>query len=313
MPKKWRHWLDASPAPRPQSRTLEFIGVDEDRPASRWKALFDETWPEYERWWLAHEANGRPTRAQAEAALSEHMPELVPDRTTGWLSSRARRHRRRDADPVEPARRSSWRARRSWSPTGHRRAGAEPKLRLRPAPVRGDRLPQPLGVAAGDGDRRLPVGIRSRRQRSRPRGLTDLRRAARGRRRLRCAARDPLPARGVRRRAAGIEVLRDCPISCRTTSPWATGTARSRPSRRARPAGAGDRAVRGDQPPRDGRVARARRLGEQHGSGSSYLQKLHAGALDADGLVAAMVVAAAPRPPLGRGLRRPSTPPRTGR
>ncbi len=78
IPKQWRHWLDASPAPRPQTRTLRFIGVDEDLPDVRWKALFDETWPEYRRWWLAHDGEGRPTREQAEAALSEHMPELVP-------------------------------------------------------------------------------------------------------------------------------------------------------------------------------------------------------------------------------------------
>jgi predicted choloylglycine hydrolase len=78
IPKQWRHWLDASPAPRPQGRTLRFIAVDEDRPAERWQALFDETWPEYRRWWLANGGNGRPDREQAEAALHEHMPELVP-------------------------------------------------------------------------------------------------------------------------------------------------------------------------------------------------------------------------------------------
>lgn len=78
IPKQWRHWLDASPAPRPQGRSLRFIGVDEERPGDRWKALFDETWPEYRRWWLAHDGEGRPTRSEAEAALGEHMPELVP-------------------------------------------------------------------------------------------------------------------------------------------------------------------------------------------------------------------------------------------
>ncbi len=78
VPERWRHWLDASPAPRPQSRTLEFIGVDEDRPGARWKALFDETWPEYERWWLGRDPDARPARGGAEAALAEHMPELVP-------------------------------------------------------------------------------------------------------------------------------------------------------------------------------------------------------------------------------------------
>ncbi len=78
VPEQWRHWLDSSPAPRPQSRTLRFIGVDEDRPAARWRALFEETWPAYRRWWLQHGADARPSRARAQSALQEHMPELVP-------------------------------------------------------------------------------------------------------------------------------------------------------------------------------------------------------------------------------------------
>ena len=43
VPPEWRRWLDASPAPRPQTRTLRFIGVDEDRPGPRWLALYEET------------------------------------------------------------------------------------------------------------------------------------------------------------------------------------------------------------------------------------------------------------------------------
>ena len=78
VPSEWQVWLDASPAPRPQSRVLELLGVDEPSPGPRWQALFDETWPEYRRWWLQHGADARPSRAQAEAALRLHMPELVP-------------------------------------------------------------------------------------------------------------------------------------------------------------------------------------------------------------------------------------------
>jgi predicted choloylglycine hydrolase len=76
VPKQWQRWLDESPAPRPQSRRLELHGVDEDRPGSRWKALYRETWPEYERWWLS--SGERPSRQEAEAAFEEHMPELMP-------------------------------------------------------------------------------------------------------------------------------------------------------------------------------------------------------------------------------------------
>jgi signal transduction histidine kinase/predicted choloylglycine hydrolase len=77
VPAQWRHWLDASPAPRPQSRTIEFIGVDEDRPGPRWRALHEETWPAYRRWWLQHGPDVRPDREAAAAALALHMPELV--------------------------------------------------------------------------------------------------------------------------------------------------------------------------------------------------------------------------------------------
>jgi predicted choloylglycine hydrolase len=78
VPSQWQHWLDASPAPRPQTRVLELLGIDEPSPGPRWKALFDETWPEYRRWWLQQGADARPSRAQAEQALRHHMPELVP-------------------------------------------------------------------------------------------------------------------------------------------------------------------------------------------------------------------------------------------
>jgi predicted choloylglycine hydrolase len=78
VPSQWRHWLDESPAPRPQQRSLQLFGIDEPQPGPRWQALFDETWPEYRRWWLRQGADARPSREQAERALRHHMPELVP-------------------------------------------------------------------------------------------------------------------------------------------------------------------------------------------------------------------------------------------
>ena len=76
VPRQWQRWLDESPAPRPQSRRLQLHGVDEEKPGSRWKSLSDETRDEYRRWW--QHAGPRPSRAEAEEALEEHMPELVP-------------------------------------------------------------------------------------------------------------------------------------------------------------------------------------------------------------------------------------------
>ncbi len=78
IPSVFRRWLDVSPAPRPQTRTLNFIGVDEDRPGARWVALFNETWPAYRKWWLRQGEATRPTRQEAESALRFHMPELIP-------------------------------------------------------------------------------------------------------------------------------------------------------------------------------------------------------------------------------------------
>jgi len=77
VPAEWRDWLSASPAPRPQTRTLRFIGVDEDRPGVAWQALYRETWEAYRAWWLQKGRDQRPDRAAAEAALRRHMPELV--------------------------------------------------------------------------------------------------------------------------------------------------------------------------------------------------------------------------------------------
>jgi predicted choloylglycine hydrolase len=77
VPEQWREWLDASPAPRPQTRTLRFIGVDEDRPGAAWSALYAETWPAYRSWWLGSRSERRPGREQALAALRRHMPELA--------------------------------------------------------------------------------------------------------------------------------------------------------------------------------------------------------------------------------------------
>ncbi|MFB9378465.1 C45 family autoproteolytic acyltransferase/hydrolase [Kineococcus gynurae] len=52
------------------------FGITEARPGARWQALFDATWPAYRRFHLSEGRDARPTRAEAEAALQTHMPEL---------------------------------------------------------------------------------------------------------------------------------------------------------------------------------------------------------------------------------------------
>lgn len=58
--------------------SFTFFGMTEDRPSTRWKALFDAVWPAYRAWYLRDGDWARPDLATAEAKLREHMPELVP-------------------------------------------------------------------------------------------------------------------------------------------------------------------------------------------------------------------------------------------
>lgn len=58
--------------------SFTFYGITEDRPSTRWKALFDAVWPAYRAWYLRDGDLARPDLATAEAKLREHMPELVP-------------------------------------------------------------------------------------------------------------------------------------------------------------------------------------------------------------------------------------------
>ena len=93
----WRSWLrriastDWTGAPWPGtpweqppdagqvSLTLRAFG--EDEPGPQIAGHLRETWPGFRRWWhggAAQSAEGRPSAAEAEARLEEHMPELVP-------------------------------------------------------------------------------------------------------------------------------------------------------------------------------------------------------------------------------------------
>ena len=58
--------------------SLTFDAVDEPRAAAKWRARWERSWPSYRAWFLARGGDSGPSRAEAEAALARHMPELAP-------------------------------------------------------------------------------------------------------------------------------------------------------------------------------------------------------------------------------------------
>lgn len=58
--------------------SFTFYSITEERPSTRWKALFDSVWPAYRAWYLRDGDRARPDLRTAESRLREHMPELVP-------------------------------------------------------------------------------------------------------------------------------------------------------------------------------------------------------------------------------------------
>ena len=82
-----RNTSDVSNTPAPAQLRIPITvhAINERTPGSRWKALFDETWPAYRAWYLAepHPSSAaaaitRPDLETATAMLAEHMPQLVP-------------------------------------------------------------------------------------------------------------------------------------------------------------------------------------------------------------------------------------------
>ena len=57
---------------------LTFEAVAEPAPGRRLRALFDERWPAYRRWYLRDGWDARPSLDEGRKALERHMPELVP-------------------------------------------------------------------------------------------------------------------------------------------------------------------------------------------------------------------------------------------
>ncbi len=60
---------------------LPFRSVQELHPGPKWRALFDEAWPAYRRWFLKEGDSARPSVDQGAVALERHMPELIPTYT----------------------------------------------------------------------------------------------------------------------------------------------------------------------------------------------------------------------------------------
>ncbi|MBL7870802.1 MAG: hypothetical protein JNM78_04255 [Cyclobacteriaceae bacterium] len=57
---------------------ISFSCVHEEKPAEKWKALFDRTWPHYKAWFLSEGYFARKGYVTSLGELQDHMPELVP-------------------------------------------------------------------------------------------------------------------------------------------------------------------------------------------------------------------------------------------
>lgn len=64
--------------PRRAPIPLAFRWVREEQPGPVWAALFERTWPAYEKWFLKEGDERRPDLATCSEQLERHMPELVP-------------------------------------------------------------------------------------------------------------------------------------------------------------------------------------------------------------------------------------------
>ena len=58
-------------------QSLTFDAIAEPRPGRSWVARWRRSWPAYEAWFRARGGDDGPSRVECEAALAEHMPELV--------------------------------------------------------------------------------------------------------------------------------------------------------------------------------------------------------------------------------------------
>ena len=57
---------------------ISFIALEEDKPGPKWRAVFDQHWHAYSRWFLREGIKQRPTYLTSLKSLKAHMPELLP-------------------------------------------------------------------------------------------------------------------------------------------------------------------------------------------------------------------------------------------
>lgn len=60
------------------THSLIFDAVSEATPGPAWLARWRASWPAYEAWFCEQGGDDGPSRAECEAALATHMPELIP-------------------------------------------------------------------------------------------------------------------------------------------------------------------------------------------------------------------------------------------
>ena len=247
-------------APRTSSRSRP---SPQPAPGRRLRALFDERWPAYRRWYLRDGWDARPSLDEGRKALERHMPELVPVHASivdavGADELGARMLTLFDPPPILSGCSQVALA----DPPG-----ARAQLRLRRGPVRRGRARHALARAPRDRHERSAVGPARRHQRRRAGRLLHVRRPQGAGPRLQRPARRPLPARDVHDGARGGRRAAPDPRAGRLQRDGdrprrrpRDGVARPRPPRR------GDAPARDDEPPGPRRLAAARALDAQRGA-----------------------------------------------
>jgi predicted choloylglycine hydrolase len=61
-----------------RSIPFTFRALDEERPGPRWRAVFEDAWPWYRRWFTSEGERARASYATSVRMLQTHMPELYP-------------------------------------------------------------------------------------------------------------------------------------------------------------------------------------------------------------------------------------------
>ena len=57
---------------------IAFRSVAEERPGTKWRALFDELWPAYRQWYMSDGLEQRATYMVCLESLERHMPRIIP-------------------------------------------------------------------------------------------------------------------------------------------------------------------------------------------------------------------------------------------